>query len=91
MEEAMAPLVVEVLGTSRLRFVKARTETEADTDKQHSIEPEVCNSSPADGIRQEISREDEIWSLAEADMSLGTISDGSKGRVRNRLKYQLIV
>ncbi|KAH7831213.1 uncharacterized protein MONOS_3815 [Monocercomonoides exilis] len=30
LEEAMAPLVVEVLGTSRLRFAKARTETEAE-------------------------------------------------------------
>ncbi|KAH7828827.1 uncharacterized protein MONOS_6167 [Monocercomonoides exilis] len=62
LEEAMAPLVVEALGLGRLRFVKA--EAEADSDKQHSVEPEVCSSSPSDGIQQKISREEENWTSA---------------------------
>ncbi|KAH7823610.1 uncharacterized protein MONOS_9489 [Monocercomonoides exilis] len=49
LEEAMAQMVVEALGLSGLRFVKA--EAEADSDKQHSVEPEVCSSSPSDGIQ----------------------------------------
>ncbi|KAH7823360.1 uncharacterized protein MONOS_8448 [Monocercomonoides exilis] len=49
LEEAMVPLVVEALGLSGLRFVKA--ESEADSDKQHSVEPEVCSSSSADGVQ----------------------------------------
>ncbi|KAH7828851.1 uncharacterized protein MONOS_6148 [Monocercomonoides exilis] len=52
LEEAMALLVVEALGLSGLRFVKA--EVEVGADKQHSVEPEVCSSSSSDGIQQEI-------------------------------------
>ncbi|KAH7818447.1 uncharacterized protein MONOS_14078 [Monocercomonoides exilis] len=69
LEEAMAPLVVEALGLSLLRFVKAETEV----DKHHSVEPEACSSSPSDGIQEEISRADE----EAADVSLGMTSDGS--------------
>ncbi|KAH7818992.1 uncharacterized protein MONOS_8097 [Monocercomonoides exilis] len=43
LEEAMAPLVVEALGLSGLRFVKA--DAEVGADKQHSVKPEVCSSS----------------------------------------------
>ncbi|KAH7832118.1 uncharacterized protein MONOS_1655 [Monocercomonoides exilis] len=39
LEEAMALLVVEAFGLSRLRSVKAVAE--ADSDKQHFVEPEV--------------------------------------------------
>ncbi|KAH7831433.1 uncharacterized protein MONOS_5403 [Monocercomonoides exilis] len=65
LEEAMAPLIVEALGLSGLRFVKA--EAEAGADKQHSVEPEVCSSSPSDGIQQENRRAEE----EAADGSLG--------------------
>ncbi|KAH7824530.1 uncharacterized protein MONOS_6989 [Monocercomonoides exilis] len=50
LEEAMAPLIVEALGLSGLRFVKA--EVEVGADKQHSVEPEVCRSSPSDGFNR---------------------------------------
>ncbi|KAH7826803.1 uncharacterized protein MONOS_3884 [Monocercomonoides exilis] len=71
LEEAMAPLVVDALGLSRLRFVK---ETKAEVDKQHSVKSEVCSISSADGIQQEILRAEE----EAADGSLGIISDGSE-------------
>ncbi|KAH7825395.1 uncharacterized protein MONOS_2529 [Monocercomonoides exilis] len=48
LEEAIAPLVVEGLGLSGLRFVKA--DAEVGADKQHSVEPEVCSSLSANGI-----------------------------------------
>ncbi|KAH7819121.1 uncharacterized protein MONOS_12788 [Monocercomonoides exilis] len=51
LEEAIAQLVVEALGLSRLRFVKARTATEASAGKKFSVQPEMRNFSPADGIR----------------------------------------
>ncbi|KAH7824950.1 uncharacterized protein MONOS_10895 [Monocercomonoides exilis] len=73
LEEAMAPLVAEALGMSRLRFVNARTETEASAGKKYSVEPEMSNSSPADSIRQEISRAEESET---EDGSLGITSDG---------------
>ncbi|KAH7816028.1 uncharacterized protein MONOS_2536 [Monocercomonoides exilis] len=76
LEEAMAPLVVEALGLSRLRFVKA--EAEAGADKQHSEEPELCSSSPSDGIQQENRRAEE----EEADGSLEITSDGCSDEVR---------
>eukprot|EP00770_Monocercomonoides_exilis_P000298 MONOS_296.1-p1 / transcript=MONOS_296.1 / gene=MONOS_296 / organism=Monocercomonoides_exilis_PA203 / gene_product=unspecified product / transcript_product=unspecified product / location=Mono_scaffold00005:56407-56772(+) / protein_length=122 / sequence_SO=supercontig / SO=protein_coding / is_pseudo=false len=53
LEEAMAPLNVEALGLSRLRFVKVETEA----DKLHSVGPEVCSTSPSYSIQQEISEE----------------------------------
>ncbi|KAH7819168.1 uncharacterized protein MONOS_3238 [Monocercomonoides exilis] len=75
LEEAMVPLVVDALGLSGLRFVKV--ETEAGADKQHSVEPEVCRSSPSDGIQQENRRaEEEV-----ADGSLGIASDGREENV----------
>ncbi|KAH7826148.1 uncharacterized protein MONOS_17397 [Monocercomonoides exilis] len=53
--EAISPLVVEALGMIRQRFVKAvakdEADTEADADKQHSVEPEVHSSSPSDGFQ----------------------------------------
>ncbi|KAH7815970.1 uncharacterized protein MONOS_13057 [Monocercomonoides exilis] len=76
LEEAMAPLAVEALGLSRLRFVKA--EAEAGADKQHSEEPELCSSSPSDGIQEEISRAEE----EAADGSLEITSDGCSDEVR---------
>ncbi|KAH7823528.1 uncharacterized protein MONOS_11759 [Monocercomonoides exilis] len=65
LEEAMAPLVVEVLGMSRLRFVKAGMEAEAEdgADKQHSVEPKVCSSSPSDSIQQENRRAEEAQQM----------------------------
>eukprot|EP00770_Monocercomonoides_exilis_P011996 MONOS_11938.1-p1 / transcript=MONOS_11938.1 / gene=MONOS_11938 / organism=Monocercomonoides_exilis_PA203 / gene_product=flagellar associated protein / transcript_product=flagellar associated protein / location=Mono_scaffold00628:4-3414(-) / protein_length=1023 / sequence_SO=supercontig / SO=protein_coding / is_pseudo=false len=75
LEEAMAPLVVEALGLSGLRFVKA--ETEVGADKQYSVEPEVCSSSPSDGIQQENRRAEE----EAADGSLGLASDGREENV----------
>eukprot|EP00770_Monocercomonoides_exilis_P016597 MONOS_16565.1-p1 / transcript=MONOS_16565.1 / gene=MONOS_16565 / organism=Monocercomonoides_exilis_PA203 / gene_product=IQ domain-containing protein H / transcript_product=IQ domain-containing protein H / location=Mono_scaffold01866:30-1708(-) / protein_length=472 / sequence_SO=supercontig / SO=protein_coding / is_pseudo=false len=75
LEEAMAPLVVEALGLSGLRFVKA--ETEVGADKQHSVEPEVRSSSPSDGIQQENRRAAE----EAADGSLGLASDGREENV----------
>ncbi|KAH7824037.1 uncharacterized protein MONOS_1666 [Monocercomonoides exilis] len=65
------PLVVEALGMSRLRFVNARTETEASAGKKYSVEPEVSNSSPADGIRQENRKSEE----EEGNLYLGITSD----------------
>ncbi|KAH7825132.1 uncharacterized protein MONOS_1491 [Monocercomonoides exilis] len=53
----MAQMVVEALGMSGQKLVKARTETEASACKKFSVEPEVHNSSPSDGIQQEISEE----------------------------------
>ncbi|KAH7825082.1 uncharacterized protein MONOS_8979 [Monocercomonoides exilis] len=83
LEEAMAPLVVEAVGLSLLRFVKvaaeakAETETEAEDEayanKQHLVEPKVCSSSPSDGIQQEISRAEE----EAAVVSFGITSDES--------------
>ncbi|KAH7822546.1 uncharacterized protein MONOS_8828 [Monocercomonoides exilis] len=73
----MTPLVVEALGMSRLRFVNARTETEASAGKKYSVEPEVSNSSPSDGIQQENRRAAE----EAADGSLGIASDGSAEEV----------
>ncbi|KAH7815543.1 uncharacterized protein MONOS_7160 [Monocercomonoides exilis] len=73
LEEAMAQLVVEAFGLSWLRFVKA--DAEAGADKQHSVEPEVCSSSPSDGIQQENRRAAEEEA---ADGSLGITSDGSE-------------
>ncbi|KAH7827132.1 uncharacterized protein MONOS_12634 [Monocercomonoides exilis] len=70
LEEAMAPLVVETLGLSRLRFVKE----DEDSDKHHSVEPEMCSIFSVDGIQQEISRTEE----EAADGSLGITSDGGK-------------
>ncbi|KAH7828986.1 uncharacterized protein MONOS_16112 [Monocercomonoides exilis] len=67
----MAQLVVEALGLAWLRFVNAKGE--AGADKQHSEEPEVCSSSPSDGIQQENRRAEE----EAADGSLGITSDGS--------------
>ncbi|KAH7831500.1 uncharacterized protein MONOS_11999 [Monocercomonoides exilis] len=76
LEEAMAPLVVEALGLSGLRFVKA--DAEVGASKQHPMKPEVCSSSPSDGIQQEISRAAEEEA---ADGSLGLASDGSAEEV----------
>ncbi|KAH7819459.1 uncharacterized protein MONOS_7128 [Monocercomonoides exilis] len=75
LEEAMAPLIVEALGLSGLRFVKA--EAEVGAYKQHSVEPEVRSSSPSDGIQQE----NRIAEEEEADGSLGISSDGSANGV----------
>ncbi|KAH7826990.1 uncharacterized protein MONOS_3536 [Monocercomonoides exilis] len=72
LEEAMALLVVEALGLSRLRFVKAGAE--ADSDKQHSIETKLCCSSSDYSIQQEISRTEK----EAADVSCVT-SDKSEG------------
>ncbi|KAH7821110.1 uncharacterized protein MONOS_13728 [Monocercomonoides exilis] len=76
LEEAKVPLVVEALGLSELRFVKAEVGTEAEaeagTNKQHSIETKVCRSSTSDGIQQEISRAEE----EAVDGSSGITSDG---------------
>ncbi|KAH7817089.1 uncharacterized protein MONOS_8002 [Monocercomonoides exilis] len=55
LEEAMAPLIVEGLGLSGLRFVKA----DAEADKQHSVESEVLSTSSVDCIQQEILRAEE--------------------------------
>ncbi|KAH7816300.1 uncharacterized protein MONOS_10035 [Monocercomonoides exilis] len=55
LEEAMALLVVEALGLSGLRFVKVG----AEADDQHSIESELCSSSPSDDIQQENRRAEE--------------------------------
>ncbi|KAH7816889.1 uncharacterized protein MONOS_14140 [Monocercomonoides exilis] len=71
----MAPLVVEVLGLNRLRFVKA--ETEVGVSKQHSVESKMCSSSPSDGIQQENRRAEE----EAADGSFDITSDGSEGSV----------
>ncbi|KAH7831279.1 uncharacterized protein MONOS_11208 [Monocercomonoides exilis] len=76
LEETMSPLVVEALGLSGLRFVKA--EAEAGANKQHSEEPELCSSSPSDGTQLENRRAEE----EEADGSLGITFDGSAERVR---------
>eukprot|EP00770_Monocercomonoides_exilis_P016328 MONOS_16282.1-p1 / transcript=MONOS_16282.1 / gene=MONOS_16282 / organism=Monocercomonoides_exilis_PA203 / gene_product=unspecified product / transcript_product=unspecified product / location=Mono_scaffold01612:4538-5904(+) / protein_length=298 / sequence_SO=supercontig / SO=protein_coding / is_pseudo=false len=73
LEEAMTPMVVDVLGLSGLRFVKA--ETEVGADKQHSVEPEECSFFPSDGIQQENRRAVE----EAADGSLGITSDGRGG------------
>ncbi|KAH7827094.1 uncharacterized protein MONOS_15393 [Monocercomonoides exilis] len=51
LEEAMVPLVVEALGLSGLRLVKA--DAEVGVSKQHPMKPEVCSSSPSNGIQQE--------------------------------------
>ncbi|KAH7819265.1 uncharacterized protein MONOS_2878 [Monocercomonoides exilis] len=75
LESAMVLLVVEALGLCRLRFVKA--EAEADSDKQHSLKPEVCRTSQRDDIQQEISRAEED----SADGSLGITSYGSSDGV----------
>ncbi|KAH7832471.1 uncharacterized protein MONOS_3820 [Monocercomonoides exilis] len=84
LEEAMTLLVVEALGLSRLRFVKAgpEAETEAGADKQHSEEPEVCSSFPSDGMKQD------NWRAAEeaADGSLEITSDGSAEGVGKDVK-----
>ncbi|KAH7829090.1 uncharacterized protein MONOS_17131 [Monocercomonoides exilis] len=72
----MSPLVVEALGLSGLRFVKA--EAEAGANKQHSEEPELCSSSPSDGTQLENRRAEE----EEADGSLGITFDGSTEGVR---------
>ncbi|KAH7821321.1 uncharacterized protein MONOS_15015 [Monocercomonoides exilis] len=69
----MAPLVVEAHGLSGLRFVKA----EAEADMLHSVEPEVCSSSPSDGIQQENRRAEE----EAANRSLGIASDGREENV----------
>ncbi|KAH7818644.1 uncharacterized protein MONOS_2342 [Monocercomonoides exilis] len=58
------------LSVAGLRFVKAEVKT--DTDKQHSVESEVCSSSPSDGIQQENRKAEET-----IDGSLGITSDGS--------------
>ncbi|KAH7815004.1 uncharacterized protein MONOS_9607 [Monocercomonoides exilis] len=84
LEEAMAPLIVEALGLSVLRFVKA--EVEMGADKQHSVEPEVCSSSPSDGIQQENRRAEE----EAADGSLGITSDGSSDELeRNEEQVEM--
>ncbi|KAH7819598.1 uncharacterized protein MONOS_15974 [Monocercomonoides exilis] len=82
LEEAMAPLVVEALGLSGLRFVKA--ETEVCESKQHPMKPEVCSSSPSNGIQQENRRAAEEEA---ADGSLGITSDGSSEGVRKDEKH----
>ncbi|KAH7818511.1 uncharacterized protein MONOS_8417 [Monocercomonoides exilis] len=75
LKEAMVQPVVEELGLSGLRFVKV--DAEVGVDKLHSVEPEVCSTSPSTGIQQENRRaEEEI-----ADGSLGITSDGSAGGV----------
>ncbi|KAH7816485.1 uncharacterized protein MONOS_15632 [Monocercomonoides exilis] len=71
LEEAMAQLVVEALGLVLLRFMKAEVKT--DIDKQHSMESEVCSSSPSDGIQQDNRKAEE----ETVDGSLGITSDGS--------------
>ncbi|KAH7815148.1 uncharacterized protein MONOS_12830 [Monocercomonoides exilis] len=76
LEEAMAPLVVEALGLSGLRFVKA--EAEVGVSKQHSVKYEVCSTPSAYGIQQEISRAEEEEA---ADGSLGMTSDGREENV----------
>ncbi|KAH7831524.1 uncharacterized protein MONOS_11111 [Monocercomonoides exilis] len=74
LEEAMAPLIVEALGLSGLRFVKA--EAEVGAYKQHSVEPEVCSSSPSNGIQQENRR-------AEEEATDGSFDITSDGREEN--------
>ncbi|KAH7818638.1 uncharacterized protein MONOS_8384 [Monocercomonoides exilis] len=76
LEEAIAQLVVEALGLVWLRFMKVKTHPEAD--KQHSVESEMCSSSPSDGIQQENRKAAE----EATDMSLGITSDGSADGVR---------
>ncbi|KAH7827002.1 uncharacterized protein MONOS_16083 [Monocercomonoides exilis] len=71
----MTLLVVEALGLSRLRFVKA--DAEAGADKQHSVEPEVCSFSPSDGIQQENRR------AAEEAAAYGSFDITSDGREEN--------
>ncbi|KAH7823725.1 uncharacterized protein MONOS_15310 [Monocercomonoides exilis] len=51
--------IVEALELSRLKFMNTEAEAKVDTDKQHSVEPEMCSSSLSDEIQQEISRADE--------------------------------
>ncbi|KAH7826239.1 uncharacterized protein MONOS_7673 [Monocercomonoides exilis] len=85
LEEAMAPLIVKALGLSGLRFVKA--EVEVGADKQHSVEPEVCSSSPSDGIQQENRRAKEEEA---ADGSLGiTFDESSDGAVKDVEQMQM--
>ncbi|KAH7823488.1 uncharacterized protein MONOS_9867 [Monocercomonoides exilis] len=76
----MATLVVEALGLSLLRFVKA--DAEVGADKQHSVEPEVFSSSPSDGTQLENRRAEE----EEADGSLEITSDGCSDEVRKEEK-----
>ncbi|KAH7821009.1 uncharacterized protein MONOS_7686 [Monocercomonoides exilis] len=84
LEEVIAPLVVEALGLSGLRFVKEKAEV--GVNKQHSVEPEVCSSLSAYCIQQEISRAEE----EAADGSLGiTFDESSDGAVKDVEQMQM--
>ncbi|KAH7822271.1 uncharacterized protein MONOS_11983 [Monocercomonoides exilis] len=84
----MALLIVEALGLSRLRFVKAgpEAETEAGADKQHSEESEVNSSSPSDGIQQENKRAEEEATDGSLNISSDVCSDGSEGKSEAGMK-----
>ncbi|KAH7823449.1 uncharacterized protein MONOS_9629 [Monocercomonoides exilis] len=83
LESAMVLLVVEALGPSGLRLVKAGMEA----DKQHSAKPEVCSSSPSGGTQLENRRAEED----SEDGSFGMISDGSERSVGKDVEQMQIL